>query len=58
MLAAETYGTDTEFVEDGRLIGCPADPVELKPNRGLSGQRGLHMPEPPADDPSAVVGAP
>jgi hypothetical protein len=26
-------------------------------NRGLSGQRGLHYPQPPLDDPSRVVGA-
>lgn len=58
LLVTELYGNDTQFVQDGRLIGCTADPVEPKPNRGLSGQRGLHMPEPPADDPSAVVGAP
>ena len=54
----ELYGSDREFLDGEELVGIPADPVVAKPNRGLSGQRGLHYPEPPADDPAVVVGAP
>ena len=58
VLAGELYGADLAMVEDGRLVGCAAEPVEARPNRGLSGQRGLHYPEPSPDDPGKVVGAP
>ena len=57
-LASELYGGDLAFLDGARLVGTPADPVVPQPNRGLSGQRGLHFPEPPPDDPSKVVGAP
>lgn len=56
-LAAELYGEDEGLGAGGRLTGRPAEKVVLKPNRGLSGQRGLHYPQPPLDDPSNVVGA-
>ena len=58
ILAGELYGADLDLTENGRLVGCAADEVTSGPNRGLSGQRGLHYPEPPADDPGKVVGAP
>jgi arylsulfatase A-like enzyme len=58
ILSRELYGADLDLLKDGRLTGCPADEVTPAPNRGLSGQRGLHYPEPPADDPGKVVGAP
>ena len=58
VLARELYGPDLAMVEDGRLVGCKAEPVAARPDRGLSGQRGLHYPEPPPDDPGKVVGAP
>jgi hypothetical protein len=32
--------------------------IKTGSNRGLSGQRGLHYPQPPADNPAKVVGAP
>ena len=57
-LAGELYGDDLALVEGDRLLGMAAQPLETAPNRGLSGQRGLHYPQPPADDPSKVVGAP
>ena len=57
-LVLELYGSNREFLDGEELVGIPADPVVAKPNRGLSGQRGLHYPEPPADDPAVVVGAP
>ncbi|WP_108662832.1 sulfatase-like hydrolase/transferase [Acuticoccus kandeliae] len=56
-LAAELYGADLDFVEDGRLVGSPALTFAPGANRGLSGQRGLHYPPPPLDDPTNVVGA-
>ena len=56
-LASEVYGEDENAVCDGRLVGRPATAVEHVANRGLSGQRGLHYPQPPMDDPSRVVGS-
>jgi arylsulfatase A-like enzyme len=56
-LVERLYGEDLAFVEDGRLVGCPEPPFAMAPNRGLSGQRGLHFPPVPPADPAAVVGA-
>ena len=56
-LAKELYGSDLAFIEGDKLIGTSAEPVVQKPNRGLSGQRGMHYPEPPPDDPAKIVGA-
>ena len=58
LLAAELYGADLASVDGDRLVGIPAEPVRPAPNRDLSGQRGLHYPQPAAGDPSKVVGAP
>ena len=57
VLLAELYGSDSEFVKDGKLVGTPDAPDERKPNRGLSGQRGVHFPPLAPTDPSKVVGA-
>jgi arylsulfatase A-like enzyme len=57
-LVARLYGEDLDAVEDGRLTGRPATPVPAPVNRALNGQRGLHLPQPPLDDPGKVVGAP
>ena len=57
-LISNLYGEDVDAVENDRLVGRPVGPVPLAVNRGLNGQRGLHMPQPPADDPARVVGAP
>ena len=56
-LVGELYGADTALTAGGALVGSPAPAWTAKPNRGLSGQRGLHYPQPPLDDPSNVVGA-
>ncbi len=56
-LLAELYGSDAGFVKDGRLVGEPDAPDDRKPNRGLSGQRGVHFPPLAPTDPSKVVGA-
>lgn len=55
-LQHELYGADTEFIRDGHLVGTPAVEIETKPNRGLSGQRGVHFPPIPPTDPTKVVG--
>jgi len=39
------------------FVGLPVPTEPAAPNRGLSGQRGLHYPEPPLQDPTVVVGA-
>jgi len=52
------YGVDLEWVRDGRLVGFTPPDLPPATNRGLSGQRGLHYPEPPKGDVSKVVGAP
>lgn len=57
-LIEELYGEDLNWVADGALIGFEAPVLSKAANRGLSGQRGLHFPEPPKDDPGKVVGAP
>jgi len=56
-LVAELYGEDLSAVEGGALRGRPATPGPPVANRGLSGQRGIHYPQPPVTDPSVVVGA-
>jgi arylsulfatase A-like enzyme len=56
-LIAELYGEDLAWASDGALTGSDAPPLPVPQNRGLAGQRGLHYPEPPRDDPSRVVGA-
>jgi arylsulfatase A-like enzyme len=57
-LAARLYGGDIAWVADGRLVGFPAIEVPPRPNRDLSGQRGLHFPPPPRTDPAKIVGTP
>ena len=47
-LAAEAYGIDENWVRDGRLVGAEAPPYKVAGNRGLTGQRGLQFPAPPA----------
>ncbi|WP_420392477.1 sulfatase-like hydrolase/transferase [Acuticoccus sp.] len=55
-LGGELYGEDAGLGAGGRLAGRPAEPWRAAPNRDLSGQRGLHYPQPPYSDPSKVVG--
>lgn len=56
-LTRELYGADAGLAEGGRLVGSPHLAYAATANRGLSGQRGLHFPAPPPDDPANVVGA-
>jgi arylsulfatase len=55
-MIGQLYGDDLAWVEGGRLVGMPAPAFGMPPNRGLSGQRGLHYPQIPASDPAHVVG--
>jgi hypothetical protein len=56
-LREQLYGGDLAWVREGRLVGMAAPDLAAVPNRGLSGQRGLHYPPPPAAaDPALVVG--
>ena len=57
-MIAHLHSGDEDWVADGRLSGYPAEEVQPKPNRGLSGQRGLHYPQPPISDPGGIVGTP
>lgn len=43
-LIAELYGSDLDWIRDGRLVGLPDRPVEPRRNRDLSSQRGHHWP--------------
>jgi arylsulfatase A-like enzyme len=56
LLKGELYDSDAAFVRDGRLVGMHAAEIETRPNRGLSGQRGVHFPPTPPTDPTKVVG--
>lgn len=55
-LREELYGEDLQAVDDQDFIGFPVPVTTVAPNRGLSGQRGLHFPAPPLQDPSVIVG--
>lgn len=55
-LRAELYGQDLDAIVDDRFVGIDVPTSAVPPNRGLSGQRGLHFPPPPLQDPSVVVG--
>lgn len=55
-LREELYGEDLDAVAGEDFVGCSRPQNAAAPNRGLSGQRGLHFPAPPMQDPSVVVG--
>jgi arylsulfatase A-like enzyme len=46
-LISQLYGSDADFLRDGKLVGLPENAVPESPNRGLSLQRGSHWPSPP-----------
>ena len=54
-LAEEMADLDPAWFQNGQLIGLPDREYTLPPNRGLSGQRGLHWPPPPVDPGSSYV---
>ena len=41
-LIQELYGSDLPWISEGRLVGSENPAWHPGPNRGLSGQRGLH----------------
>lgn len=47
-LVAEVYGSDLEWIKDGKLVGEPASEKKFKPDFGLINQRGYHWPVPSA----------
>ncbi|MBW9089799.1 sulfatase-like hydrolase/transferase [Rhizobium wenxiniae] len=55
-LRQELYGEDLEALSGDHFVGVSVPAKAASSNRGLSGQRGLHFPAPPLQDPSAVVG--
>jgi arylsulfatase len=59
-LAEELYGVDLDegWVEGGRLVGFEPPPWEPKSERSLTGQRGLHYPQPPQAAKEVQVGFP
>jgi arylsulfatase len=57
VLIEHLYGEDLDWVVDGRLKGFAAPEFHMKPNRDLSGQRGLHFPQVPPTDPAKTVGS-
>ncbi|MBU3650708.1 MAG: arylsulfatase [Limnohabitans sp.] len=54
-LIAQLYGSDLEWVQQGRLRGYPSDGTRISPDRQLSGQRGVHYPQPPVDHPDRTA---
>ena len=59
-LAEAAWGSDLDggWVRDGVLHGFDPGPYPGRPDRSLSGQRGLHYPQPPAFAPDKMVGFP
>jgi arylsulfatase A-like enzyme len=57
-LITEFYGGDVAWVQAGVLVGLPDRQYTPRPDRGLSGQRGIHWPPPPLDVSGKPVGAP
>lgn len=59
-LVDSCWGIDIEqgWVHEGRLIGFDPGPFPGRPDRSLSGQRGLHYPQPPAIALNKMVGFP
>lgn len=45
-MVGKLYGSDEDWLHEGRLQGLPDPGYEPQPNRGLSGQRGTHWPMP------------
>lgn len=43
LLMENLYGSDLEWVQDGKLVGLPAMEYIPRPNRNLRGQRGLRF---------------
>jgi arylsulfatase A-like enzyme len=46
LLIDELYGGDREWIEEGRLVGVPDEPVIPGPDHSYNYQRGQHWPPP------------
>jgi arylsulfatase A-like enzyme len=57
-LIGHLNGDDLKWVREGRLIGYPFEAGPYVADRAMSGQRGLHFPQPPMDPAATMVGAP
>ncbi|GLQ56430.1 sulfatase-like hydrolase/transferase [Devosia nitrariae] len=55
ILAGKLYGSDLAYLANGKIVGTPAVEVTARPNRGLSGQRGLQYPPLPYRDPKVAT---
>ena len=58
LLVGNAWGTDCQWIRDGKLVGFPFVPSPPAGDRHFGGQRGLHYPQPPLDDPARSVGSP
>ncbi|MFT3717832.1 sulfatase-like hydrolase/transferase [Pseudorhodoferax sp.] len=54
-LIASLYGDDLRWVQGGRVAGYAPEGLRLRPDRMLSGQRGVHYPQPPVDHPDRTA---
>lgn len=58
LMLDQLYGSDQEWLDEGKLVGLPDSEWQPVRNRALSGQRGLHWPPPPTDLSGRQVGMP
>ena len=58
VLINELYGQDLDWIKGDQLLGFEAPDLKIAHDRSLFGQRGIHYPEPPIDNPNKIVGAP
>jgi arylsulfatase A-like enzyme len=57
LMIGELHGSDLQWLQAERLHGTSEPATVAGPDRGLSGQRGLHFPPLESTDPAAVIGA-
>ncbi len=57
-LMDHAWGIDNEWIVDGRLVGFSPPDAARHGDRHFGGQRGVHYPPPPLDDPARAVGSP
>ena len=58
VLVENAWGVDRDWIANGRLVGFEARKGPHPADRKFGGQRGLHYPQPPLDDPTHAVGSP
>lgn len=54
-LVCALYGSDLEWLRQGRLAGYQASALALAPDRSLAGQRGVQYPQPSVGNPARGV---